>query len=69
MTNENVAMPSMNTTAVAGAGNDKDTVVVKKKKKKDQYPGYEEVVAVDMRLKDQSKPRLLKRFRKFAEEK
>ena len=38
-------------------------------KRKKKGPGhYEEIIAVDRRLKDQSQPRLLKRFRKFAEE-
>tara|TARA_B000000441_G_C21746393_1_gene358138 strand:- start:1372 stop:1587 length:216 start_codon:yes stop_codon:yes gene_type:complete len=67
-TDENVAAPSMNTSAVPGAGDDSSTVVVRKKKKKKGPGHYEEIIAVDRRLKDQSQPRLLKRFRKFAEE-
>ena len=62
-------LPATNTTSVAGAGDDGIVVVKKKKKKKPLYPGYEEVVAVDRRLKDQSQPRLLKRFRAHMEEK
>ena len=62
-------LPATNTTSVAGAGDDGIVVVKKKKIKKPLYPGYEEVVAVDRRLKDQSQPRLLKRFRAHMEEK
>ena len=45
-------LPATNTTSVAGAGDDGIVVVKKKKKKKPLYPGYEEVVAVDRRLKE-----------------
>jgi len=69
MTRIEEEIPSTNTTSVAGAGDDGIVVVKKKKKKKPLYPGYEEVVAVDRRLKDQSQPRLLKRFRAHMEEK
>ena len=56
--------PATNTTSVAGAGDD-GIVVVKKKKKKN---GIEEIIVVDRRLKDQSTPRLLKRFRNQIED-
>ena len=62
-------LPATNTTSVAGAGDDGIVVVKKKKIRNPLYPGYEEVVAVDRRLKDQSQPRLLKRFRAHMEEK
>lgn len=57
--------PATNTGSVAGAGDDSSTVVVKKKKKKS---GIEEIIVVDRRLKDQSSPRLLKRFRNHIED-
>ena len=58
--------PAMNTGAVAGAGDDSSTVVVRKKKRKE--PRIDQQIVVDRRLKDQSQPRLLKRFRQHIED-